>query len=163
MPLNQLISDQRLAHIRASAFAWLGWLLQIALRIGVLSKSRRLRRLVQASERWVACYCFVIAVQSTTAPRRRTLHPRRATAGFRLTRGHMRLLLKSARIRIKGAHLAARIASVTMALADPEPYVAHFAKRIAAGLIGTHIVIAAPALERVFSVSSFTPALADSS
>lgn len=75
----------------------------------------------------------------------------------------MRLLLKSARIRINGANFAARIASVTMALADPEPYVAHFAKRIAAGLIGTHLIIAAPASERAFDVSSPTPAVADSS
>ncbi len=75
----------------------------------------------------------------------------------------MRLLLKSARIRIKGANLAARIASVTMALADPEPYVAHFAKRIAAGLIGLHLIIAAPVGEIASDLASLTPAAADSS
>lgn len=78
-------------------------------------------------------------------------------------RGHMRLLLKSARMRIKTGNLAARITSVTMALADPEPYVAHFAKRIAAGLVGTHLVAAAPADALVVCLSSLTPALADSS
>lgn len=163
MPLSQLISDQRLAHFRASAFAWLGWLLQVALRIGIFAKSRRLRRLVQSSERCVACYCFVLAVQRTAAPRRRKPHPRRATPGFRITRGNIRLLLKSARIRINGANLAARITSVSMALADPEPFVAHFAKRIAAGLIGTRLIVAAPASENVSDVSSLTPAVADSS
>lgn len=163
MPLSTLISDQRLAQFRASAFAWMGWLLQVALRIGIFSKSRGLRRLVQNAERWVASYCFVLAVQSTSAPRRRASYQRRASPGFRYVRGSMRLLLKSARIRIKTANLAARLAGLSMALADPEPYVAHFAKRIAAGLIGKHLIIAAPAADHVFDVSSLTPAVADSS
>lgn len=163
MPLSTLISDQRLAHFRASAFAWMGWLLHVALRIGVFSKSRRLRRLVQYCERWVASYCFVLAVQSVTAPKGRRHHPRGAPPGFRRVRGNIRLLLKSARIHCTSANLAARLASLSIALADPVPYVAHFAKRIAAGLVGTHLVAAAPAVEIALDLSSSTPATADSS
>ncbi|MEQ1819706.1 MAG: hypothetical protein ABL871_13955 [Terricaulis sp.] len=163
MTLSHIISDQRLAQFRASAFAWMGWLLQVALRIGVFSKSRRLRHLVQHCERWVASYCFVLAVQSATAPKSRRRHPRGAPPGFRRVRGNIRLLLKSARIHCKTANLAARLASLSIALADPEPYVAHFAKRIAAGLIGTHLVAAAPADEIAFDLASLTPVAADSS
>lgn len=163
MPLSSLISDQRLAQFRASAFAWLGWLLKVALLIGVFSKSRRLRRLVQRSERWVASYCFLLAAQSVTAPKTRRPYPRGTPPGFRRVRGNMRLLLKSARIRMKDRNLAARITSVTIALADPGPFVAHFATRIAAGLIGTHLIATAPAAALVLCLSSLTPALADSS
>lgn len=74
----------------------------------------------------------------------------------------MRLLLKSARIRIAG-NLAARIAGVSVALAEPALYVAHFAKRIAAGLIGTRLVIASPRAEIAFDVASPAIATADSS
>jgi hypothetical protein len=162
MTLSPIISDQRLAQFRASAFAWMGWLLQVALYIGVFSKSRRLRRLVQRCERWVASYCFVLAVQSATAPRGRRQHPRGAPPGFRRVRGSIRLLLKSARIHCSGANLAARVASVSIALADPDPYVAHFAKRIAAGLVGTHLVAAAPEAEIVVDIS-LARAPADSS
>lgn len=163
MPLN-LISDQRLAQVRASAFAWMGWLLQIVLRIGILSKSRCLRRLVQRSERWVACYCFLLAVQSTTVPKRRRFrHPRGAPQGFYYRRGNIRLLLRSARIHAKSANLATRIASLSIALADPDPYVAHFAKRIAAGLIKTRLVVTAPPVTRIIAASSRTPTPADSS
>jgi hypothetical protein len=163
MPLSSLISDQRLAHFRASAFAWLGWLLQVALCIGVFSKSRRLRRLVQRCERWVECYCFLLAVRAVPPPRRRAPHPRGAPTGFRRERGRIRLLLKSARIRAKSANLAARIASVSIALADPEPYATNFAKRIAAGLVSTHLVASAPPGEIAFDVWSPTPTIADSS
>ncbi|MEQ1819609.1 MAG: hypothetical protein ABL871_13460 [Terricaulis sp.] len=163
MTLSHLISDQRLAQVRASAFAWMGWLLQIALCIGVFSKSRRLRRLVQRAERWVACYCFLVAAQNAASPRRRFRHPRGAPIGFRHARGNIRLLLKSARIRAKSRNLAARIASVSIALADPEPYIAHFAKRITSGLVSRRLVAVAPANEIARVLSSTTPALADSS
>lgn len=163
MTLSHLISDQRLAQFRAGAFAWLGWLLHVALHIGILSRSRRLRRLVQSSERWVACYCFVLAAQSATPPTTRSRHPHGAPPGFRRVRAGIRLLLKSARIRVKTANLAARIANVSIVLADPEPFVAHFAKRIAAGLTGSHLIACAPAAARVLDLSSLTPALADSS
>jgi hypothetical protein len=162
MPLNHLISDQRLAQFRASAFAWLGWLLNVALCIGVFSKSRRLRHMVQRAERWAACYCFVLAAQSMPPPGQRARHKRRAPPGFRLVRGNMRLLLKSARIRVRGS-LAARIAGVSVALADPAPYVAHFAKRIAAGLITTHLTIALPPGQISFDVASPAPTIPDSS
>lgn len=163
MTLSHLISDQRLAQIRASAFAWMGWLLQVALCIGIFSRSRRLHRLVQRAERWVGCYCFFIAARHAAMPRRRARHPRGAPIGFRYTRGNIRLLLKSARIRAKSRNLAARIAAVSMALADPEPYIAHFAKRIATGLVSLRLVAFAPAHEIARTLSSPTPALADSS
>lgn len=163
MPLSSFISDQRLAQFRASAFAWMGWLLQIALCIGAFSKSRRLRRMVQRAERWVACYCFVLAVQGAASPRARRHHPRSAPPGFRRVRGNIRLLLKSARIHCRSGNLAARLASLSIALADPGPYVAHFAKRIAAGLIGAHLVAATPADEMVFDIASPSLALVDSS
>lgn len=163
MTLSHLISDQRLAQIRASAFAWMGWLLQVALCIGVFSKSRRLRRLVQRAERWVACYCFFLAAQTAATPRRRSRHPRSAPSGFRYAHGSIRLLLKSARIRAKSRNLAARITAVSMALADPEPYVAHFGRRIAAGLVSLRLVAAAPEKEIVVDLSSLAPTPANSS
>lgn len=76
-------------------------------------------------------------------------HPFAAPKGFRIARGDNRLLWKSARLRLRGASLSERVGRLLAALACPEPYVAHYMKRLARGLNFTRIVALAPLAARL--------------
>jgi hypothetical protein len=164
MKAEPLISEQRLAHLSAGVFAWIGWLFSVVLRIGILSRSRGLLRLVRRAERSVEGLVFLMAVRRAPPPlRRRRRLPQTQRPGFRRAHGSVRLLLKSARLRAKGAGLGMRVMRLCEVLADPEVYVSHFLKRILRGLRGTSFVATTPPAFAIGSEHAPPPALQNSS
>ena len=162
MSLDQLITEQRLAHCREGLFAWIGWLFQVALRLGPLSRSRSLARFLRRCERCVEGLCFLMAFRRSCKKLQR---PRIASVrkGFRIVRSNGRLFFKSARIRARRATLSERILRLMEVLADPERYVAHFLKRILRGLRPTHLVSCAPPAFALASTLQQQPSPADTS
>lgn len=162
MSLDQLITEQRLAHCRDGLFAWIGWLFQVALRLGPLARRRRLARFVRRCERSVEGLCFLIAFRRSGSQlqRWRIVSVRK---GFRIVRGNGRLFFKSARIRARGVTLSERMLRLMQVLSEPERYVAHFLKRIVRGLRPTHLVSSAPPAFAISSALQRQPSPADTS
>lgn len=163
MKAEPLISEQRIAHLSAGVFAWIGWLFSVVLRIGVFSRSRGLLRLVRRAERSVEGLVFLMAVRRAPPPVRRRRLPQTQRPGFRRVRGSVRLLLKSARLRAKGESLGMRVMRLCEVLADPELYVAHFLKRILRGLRGFSLVATAPPASAMDGATAPSPAFQNSS
>jgi hypothetical protein len=162
MTVDELIPEHSLAQFRAGLFARLSWLLEIILRIGVFSRSRRLKRMVRNCERRVACIYFLAALRRLGhAPQQRAASSA-APPGFRRTRSRGRLLLKRAGPRDKSGNLAQRVRRLVGALNQPERYIARVLKRLARGVCLSHLVVAAPSAAAMVCVT-LAAAHADSS
>src|SRR5262245_12028869 len=133
--------------LAASAGLWLGRLLAILFSPRAAGHKRRLARLVATAERWVEQIILVMAgrrLRVIPGKRRRTNGWVFAVPGFRVVRGDNRLFFKSARIRLRGGDFAQRIQRLIDVLANPAPYIARFAKRLARGLTFRRLVATAP-------------------
>jgi hypothetical protein len=97
-------------------------------------------------------------------PRRRPI-PRTAPPGFRRTsaRSRMRLFFRNAGVRARKAGIVARIGRLIAALADPEPHIAYFFKRICDGLRVTTLIAAAPPAHALAIDAPRAAVIADSS
>ena len=149
----------------ASAGLWLARLMVLLFSPRAANHGRKLHRLVQFAERWVEHILFVMAghrLGALTRPRR--INMRLAERpGFRLATGDNRLLWKSARLRLRNASLIARVERLLAALANPERYVAHYAKRLARGLCFRRLIACAPAAVAFTSADARAVAFADTS
>jgi hypothetical protein len=128
---------------------------------------RRLARLVATAEAWVEQIILIMAARRLrVAPgkRRRINGSVVAIPGFRVSRGSPRLFLKCARIRLgRGGSLTARVQRLIDVLANPQVYIARFAKRLARGLCLLRLVTSAPAASPFTSADALPVAIADSS
>lgn len=156
MTVDELIPEHSLAQFRAGLFARLCWLLEIILRIGVFSRSRRLKRMVRNCERRVACIYFLAALRRLGHVPQQRATSSAPPPGFRRTRSRGRLLLKRAGPRNKGRNLAERVRRLT------ERHIARVLKRLARGVCLSHLVVAAPSAEATACVT-LAAAHADSS
>jgi hypothetical protein len=130
----------------ASALLWLGWVMGVILRIGPARRSRRLRRFVEVCEREVESILFLKAVHRFGPPPPRRGVPGGAPPGFRRNaeRGRMRLFFRNSGVCARKAGLGERVARLAAALANPEPFVAYFFKRLLRGLRGPCLTPVAP-------------------
>src|SRR5262245_23448554 len=128
----------------ASAVAWAVRLLGVLFAPRAVRRQRLLGRFVSRLERAVEAIIFLKAVRLMGPPPRPCARPRSAPRGFRRTRGSFYHLLKSARIRARSASLTDRIGRLFEALAHSGRYVAHYMKRLAAGLHFGGIIPCAP-------------------
>jgi hypothetical protein len=128
-------------------------------------RKRRFTRLVQFAERWVEYVLFCAAGQrlGVLAARRRATQRIAERPGFRIATGDNRLLWKSARIRLRNASLIDRVGRLLDALANPARYIAHYAKRLAAGLCFRRLIAYAPAATALLSAEPPAAPYADSS
>ncbi|MBL8547104.1 MAG: hypothetical protein JNL81_11620 [Hyphomonadaceae bacterium] len=161
MPIDQSPFIQPLAQFRASAFAWAGWLLELVLRFGPFSRSRRMRRFVFHLERRVEAFCFVLAWHCVQPGRAQSVAP--ARPGFRLVRSSIRLFLKGGGVRAKGADIGMRVRRLLDVLADPDRCVARFCKKIRRGLRKFNLVPTAPPAHALAQSPPLQRAPADSS
>jgi hypothetical protein len=134
----------------ASALLWLAWLAAVCLKLGAPQRSRTLRRHVCALERAVEAIVLLMATLRLRPPPQRRRHPRSAPAGFhrRPFKRNCRLLMKHARICDRRLSLLQRVERLIEALADPERFIARFIARLRRGLIGSRLLIVAPAAAR---------------
>ena len=115
-------------------------------RLASPRRSRRLARELERLEREVEATFFLMALHRFgPTPRRRPI-PRTAPLGFRRTsaRPRKRLFFRNAGVRARKASLCERIARIFAALANPEPHVAYFFKRLLDGVHGPGLVPATP-------------------
>lgn len=142
--LPPLTKDMLDAFI-ASAWLCLLWAARVIAQFAAPRRGRRLHRIVARLERGVESILFLRAVHRFGPMPRRTRIPRAAPPGFRRQR-HARLALffRNSGVRARKANYAQRIASLVAALANPEPHVAYFFKRIARGLRGARLIAIAP-------------------
>jgi hypothetical protein len=148
----------------ASAVAWAVRLLGVLFAPSAARRQRLLRRFVNHLERCVEAIIFLKAVrQFGPPPQPRPHRPRSTPPGFRRTRGGLHLFLKSARIRARNASLIDRIARLLEALADSGRHVAHYVKRLAAGLHFGGIVPSDPPAATLGADAPRALAFADSS
>ena len=149
----------------ASALLWLGWLMGVILRLGAARRSRRLRRFVEICEREVESILFLKAVHRFGPPPRRRGIPAATPPGFRRKAGsgRMRLFFRNSGVCARKASLARRLARLAAALAEPEPFIAYFFKRLLNGLRGPSLIpVAPPAAALGFDAPRLLP-FADSS
>jgi hypothetical protein len=149
----------------ASAVLWLMWLMGVALKLSAPHKSRRLRRWVELHERAVESILFLKAVHRFgPAPRARRF-PRGAPTGFRATRANRRrrLFFRNSGVCARKAGLNERLARLMAALANPEPFVAYFFKRLCNGLHGARLIAAAPPAQALASNAACNVSFADTS
>lgn len=147
-PPPPLITKAKLDAFVALAFDWLGWLLVIVLKLGAPTRSRTLRRLVEGLERHVERVIFLMAIHRLKR-RRRSPTPRRPLSiapGFRriAAAARRRLLFKHAGVCDRRLSLHARVLRLISALANPERYIARFARRCRRGLCFSWIAVCAP-------------------
>ena len=163
-PLPPLTKDLVEAFM-ASATLWLARLLGLLFSPRAAMRQRRFTRLVQFAERWVEYVLFVAAGQrlGVLAARRRPTQRIAERPGFRIATGDNRLLWKSARIRLRKASLIDRVARLLKALAHPARYIAHYMKRLAAGLCFRRLIACAPAAAAIAAVSIGDVPVVDSS
>jgi hypothetical protein len=149
----------------ASATLWLVRLMGLLFSPRAAHRKRRFTRLVQFAERWVEYILFVAAGQrlGVLAVRRRTTQRIAERPGFRIATGDNRLLWKSARIRLRNASLIDRVARLLEALANPARYIAHYMKRLAAGLCFRRLIARAPAAVAFTSADAHRVAFTDTS
>jgi hypothetical protein len=150
----------------ASAGLWLARLMGVLLAPRARAHKRRLARLVATAEAWVEQIILIMAARRLrVAPgkRRRINGSVVAIPGFRVSRGSPRLFLKCARIRLGRGSLTARVQRLIDVLADPQVYIARFAKRLARGLCLLRLVTSAPAASPFTSADALPVAIADSS
>lgn len=162
MTVDDLIPEHSLAQFRAGLFARLSWLLGIILRIGIFSRSRRLKRMVRSYERRIACLYFLSALRRLGHVPPQTAASSAPPPGFRRTRSRGRLLLKRAGVRDRSGNLAQRVRRLIDAFSQPERYIARALKRLARGVCLSRLTIAAPSSDRFVRVT-LAPAHADSS
>ena len=161
MTVDELIPEHLLAQFRAGVVTRLGWLLEIILRIGVFSSSRRLKRMVRCCERRVGYIYFLTALRRLGhVPQQNGASS--APPGFRRTRSRGRLLLKRAGLRDKTGDLAQRVRRLIGAFNQPERYIARVLKRLARGVCLSRLIITAPSVETIVRVA-LAPAHVDSS
>jgi hypothetical protein len=148
----------------ASAVAWAVRLLGVLFAPSAVRRQRLLRRFVNHLERCVEAIIFLRAVRLFgPPPQRRPGRPRSAPPGFRRTRGGLHLFLKSARIRARNAGLIERVARLLDALAHSGRHVAHYMKRLAAGLHFGALIPCAPPAAALVADAPLAIAFADSS
>jgi hypothetical protein len=148
----------------ASAVAWAVRLLSVLFAPSAARRQRLLRRFVNHLERCVEAIIFLKAVRRFgPPPQRRPRRPRSTAPGFRRTRGGLHLFLKSARMRARNASLIERVARLLEALAHSGRYVAHYMKRLAAGLHFGGLIPCAPPVVALAADAPVALAYADSS
>jgi hypothetical protein len=131
----------------ASAGLWCVRLAGVILRLAAPGGRRRLHRFVEISERAVESIMFLKALHRFGPPPRGRAAPRPAPTGFRHAGGarrRRRLFFRNCGVRARKADLGRRIAQLIAALADPEPHVAYFFKRLLNGLRGACLIPVAP-------------------
>ncbi|MBC7770147.1 MAG: hypothetical protein H7124_15290 [Phycisphaerales bacterium] len=146
----------------AQALLWLVRLLALVMRWAKLRESRTLKRIVQRRERFIGHVLFLTAV-TRLRPRQYVKRKPAHGRGFRRTHGHIHLLIKSARIGLRGANMRERALHLLEVLANPEPYIAHFMKRLRKGLKLCGLILCAPAAIALPRAPAFPIAAADSS
>ncbi len=141
------LTKDRIDAFAASAVAWAVRLLILLFAPGAARRSRSLHRLVQRLERHVENTIFLKAALRMGPPPRRPHWTGSLARGFRHRRGSVRHFFKSARIRARSATPMARLGHLLAALADSEPYVGHYMRRLARGLrLGGFVACAPPAI-----------------
>ena len=162
-PLPPLTKDL-IDAFAASAVAWAVRLLGVLFAPSATRRQRLLQRFVNHLERSVEAIIFLKAVRLFgPPPQRRPRRPRSTPPGFRRTRGGLHLFLKSARIRARNASLIERVARLLEALAQSGRYVAHYMKRLAAGLHFGGIAPSDPPAATLGADAPTATAFADSS
>jgi hypothetical protein len=148
----------------ASAWGWLMWLAAVIAKLGAPRRSRRLNTLVARLERAVENILFLRAVHGFGPIPRRARFPRGAPSGFRRQRHkRARLFFRNCGVRARKASIAQRIASLAAALADPEPHIAYFSKRLRRGLHGACLIPVAPPPAALLADAPRAAIIADSS
>jgi hypothetical protein len=90
--------------------------------------------------------------------------PRPAPAGFRRSRSRrLRLFFRNSGIRARKAALATRLAHLSAALANPEPHLAYFSRRLLKGLRTGRLVPTAPAAQALAGDAASAQPIDDSS
>ena len=139
------LSRDLLEAFTASAWGCLMWLARVITQIGAPRRSRRLRAFVEQLERAVESILFLEAVRRFGPPRARRHTPHGAPAGFRRQLDtRMRLFFRNSGVRARKAGFLQRLASLAAALANPEPHIAYFTKRLMRGLRGARLIAARP-------------------
>jgi hypothetical protein len=139
------ITKCQIDEFAASALLWLAWLAGVIFLIGAPRRSRRLRRMVKRCERWVECIILLHALERHgMRPHFHGVGRAAARIGFRRQCGAKRLFMRSARIRARNGCLPERVQRLLDALADPEPPIARFLKRLAHGLHAARLIVVAP-------------------
>ncbi len=105
---------------------------------------------IRKLERLVEMFVFLAATRrvSYVSPRNQAYVRRSAPHGFRRMRKRNRLFFKLARVRARG-DLNTRIAQLLNVLADPEPYIARFVKRLVRGVRGSRLFAVGPRAELI--------------
>ncbi len=157
------LSKDLIEAFAASAVAWLVRLLGVLTTPGAERRRRLMRRFLHHIERAVECIIFLRAVERLGPTPRSRRRPRFAPNGFRRTMGNRRLFWKCARIRARGADPFARVSRLLEALANPEPYIARFMRRLVNGVSFFHLVACAPPAHACASPARPDARFADSS
>ena len=148
------LSRDLLEAFTASAWACLMWLARVITQIGAPRRSRRLRSFVEQLERAVESILFLEAVHRFGPPPPRRHTPPAAPAGFRRQLDtRMRLFFRNSGVRARKAGFLQRLASLASALANPEPHIAYFTKRLTRGLRGARLIATAPPAASLGSVA----------
>ena len=157
------LTKDLLEALAASAIAWAVRLLGVLTAPGAERRRRLMRRFLNHIERAVECIIFLKALARFGPVPRKSRRPRSLPPGFRRTMGSRRLFWKSAGIRARGAHALARVARLLEALANPEPYIARFMRRLTNGVNFFHLIPCAPPAAACASLARPDVRYADSS
>lgn len=150
-PPQPIITESRAEAFTASAWRFVCWLFGVVATFGLTGQSRKLRDSLRFAERAVEDTLFLHAVARLGAVPRKKQRPASAPPGFRVAPTTFKLFYKRAKVRARKASAIDRIFALIEALQNPERAIAYFSKRIAKGLRGRRLVIAAPIAEAVLS------------
>jgi hypothetical protein len=140
------LTKDRIEAFAASAALWCLWLIGVIARLAACSRSRRLAREVERLERGVEATFFLAALHRYGPPPRGRHIPRATPRGFRRTAvaSRRRLFFRNAQVRARKAGIAARVSALLAALANPEPHIGYFYKRLLRGLRSARLLPTAP-------------------
>jgi hypothetical protein len=153
-PPQPIITESRAEAFAASAWRFVCWLFGVIATLGLTGQSRKLRDILRFAERAVEDTLFLHAVARLRALPRKKRRPASAPPGFRIAPTTFKLFYKRANIRARKASAIDRILALMDALQNPERAIAYFLKRVAKGLRGRRLVIAAPFAEAVSSAAA---------
>lgn len=152
-----LITESRVEAFTASALDFVCWVFGVIVRFGFTGQSRKLRELLRQAKRAVEHTLFLRAVALLGPLPSKKQRPHSAPPGFRAARATLTLFYKRANIRARKASVIDRVFALLDALQNPERAVAYFFKRIAKGLRGRRLIIAAPIADALLSAPASFP------